>query len=159
MRKLIGPLLFVVMFVWVFATACTAAEECIDIAPVWSAHPVGFSLCSTPERQFVGFYDAERRLTIASRGVKEKAWKFAVLPETIGWDSHNYVAMAVDDNGDIHLCANMHAVPLIYFRTSRPGDLDSFQRIPSMLGDHEARCTYPVFFRGPASEFLSLIHI
>ena len=156
MEKPFSPnsLVIAVACVLVFVTGCMAAEECMDIAPVWSGHPVGFSLCSTPERQFVGFYDAERRLTIASRDVEGKAWKFAILPEVIGWDSHNYIAMAVDDNGDIHLCANMHAVPLIYFRTSRPGSVDSFQRISSMVGSNEARCTYPVFFRGPANEFI-----
>lgn len=136
------------------AARSSGAEECIDVAPVWSGHPVGFSLLSTPKRQFVAFYDAERKLTVASRWLAQKTWRFVTLPETVGWDSHNYIAMAVDDNGDIHLCANMHAVPLIYFRTRVPWDVRTFRRIPAMVGREETRCTYPQFFRGPGNEFI-----
>jgi len=146
---------FILVACAIFATVSNAdAETSLDVAPVWSGHPVGFSLLTTPERQYVGFYDAERRLTVASRKLSEETWRFAILPETVGWDSHNYITMALDDNGDIHLCANMHAVPLIYFRTTRPGDIESFMRVPSMVGRDEARCTYPSFLRGPGREFL-----
>jgi hypothetical protein len=130
------------------------AETCIDVAPVWAGHPVGFSLLSTPGRQLAAFYDDQRRLTLASRKYSERSWHFVRLPETIGWDSHNYVTMAMDDDGFIHLCANMHSSPLVYFRTSKPGDIESFERIPAMVGKDEARCTYPSFFRGPGRSFL-----
>ena len=132
----------------------TDAEECIEVAPVWSGHPVGFSLLSTPKRQFVGFYDAERKLTVASRWLAQKTWRFVTLPETLGWDSHNYVTMALDDDGRIHLCANMHSSPLVYFRTRIAGDIRTLERVPTMLGRDEARCTYPQFLRGPKGEFL-----
>ncbi|MDH7481054.1 MAG: BNR repeat-containing protein [Armatimonadota bacterium] len=129
-------------------------ETCIEIAPVWSGHPVGFSLLSCPERQYVAFYNPDRQLTVGCRKYSETTWHFVKLPETVGWDSHNYITMAMDDNGCIHLCANMHCSPLVYFRTTKPGDIDSFERIPSMVGRDETKCTYPSFFRGPRGEFL-----
>lgn len=135
------------------ASVPEAVETCIDVAPVWSGHPVGFSLLTTRDKQFVGFYDAERKLTVASRELSESSWHFVKLPETLGWDSHNSIVMAADDDGCIHLCANMHAVPLKYFRTSKSWDIDSFERINSMVGKDETRCTYPQFFRGPGNSF------
>lgn len=147
--------------------SCGAKETVLEVAPVWSGHPVGFALLthtphvsgsplrSDPEtRQFVAFYDAERKLTVGSRKLSEASWHFIKLPETLGWDSHNYVTMAIDSEDCIHLCANMHGVPLVYFRTSKPLDIDTFERIPNMVGRNELRCTYPVFLIGPGDEFV-----
>jgi len=53
------------------------------------------------------------------------------LPTTLGWDSHNYVTMAVDARISPRL-GNMHGVPLIYFRTSEPLNIDTFAQVPSM---------------------------
>ncbi|MBM3334397.1 BNR repeat-containing protein, partial [Candidatus Sumerlaeota bacterium] len=76
------------------------------------------------------------------------------LPTSVGWDSHNYVTMAIDSGGFIHLSGNMHCVPLIYFRTTKPYDIRSFERVPSMSGRDEKSCTYPVFLRGPRDELI-----
>lgn len=131
-----------------------AGETAIDVAPVWAGHPVGFALLAHGDQQYAAFYDAERKLTVASRGLSETKWHFVVLPETLGWDSHNYIAMAMDDDGFLHLSANMHVKPLVYFRTSKPGDIDTFHRRRSMVGRNEIKCTYPQFMRGPAKEFI-----
>ena len=143
-----------VLFLAACAACVEAKETAIDVAPVWAGHPVGFALLTDGDRQFVSFYDAERNLTVGSRDVSESTWHFAKLPTAVGWDSHNYITMALDDEGCIHLCANMHACPLIYFRTTRPGDIDSFVQLKHMTGRNEERCTYPSFFRGPGKEFL-----
>ena len=135
-------------------SASNAKETVIDVAPVWAGHPVGFALLTHKDRQFAAFYDTQRKLTVASRSLSELNWRFVKLPETVGWDSHNFITMAVDDDGCIHLCANMHAVPLVYYRTSKPDDMDTFERIPSMIGRNEQRCTYPSFFRGPGNAFI-----
>jgi hypothetical protein len=135
-------------------TYSVVAEETLDISPVWAGHPVGFALLTKGDRQFVAFYDAERRLTVAARRLNEKTWKMVRLPETTGWDSHNYIAMTADDDGYLHLSGNMHVVPLIYFRTTKPWDIDSFEKVPSMVGDKETKTTYPIFFRGPSNELL-----
>jgi hypothetical protein len=76
------------------------------------------------------------------------------LSSEIAWDSHNSLVMAIDDEGFIHLCGNMHVDPLIYFRTSRPLDVTSFERVDFMVGQEEDRCTYPVFMRGPNDELI-----
>ena len=130
------------------------AFQVLDVAPVWSGHPVGFTLLTHPPHQYVAFYDDQRRMTVANRVLDTTAWHFVRLPETIGWDSHNSVTLTIDDDGYIHLSGNMHCVPLIYFRTTRPYDIDSFERIPKMVGDMEQRCTYPRFFRGAQDELL-----
>jgi tetratricopeptide (TPR) repeat protein len=128
-------------------------ESC-DIAPVWAGHPVAFALLTRAPFQFAAYYDAERRLTVAQRRIGEPAWKFDPLPVTTGWDSHNSIELAVDDDGFLHLSGDMHAVPLKYFRSSKPLDASSFQRIESMVGPDEKMCTYPRFFRGPNNDLL-----
>lgn len=129
-------------------------ESRLDVAPVWSGHPVGFCLLTRGQRQFAAYYDAGRNMTVASRGLGEAKWDYHVLPEKVGWDSHNYITMTVDDDGFIHLCGNMHCVPLVYFRTEKPLDAATFRRIPAMVGEREAKCTYPSFFRGPKGELI-----
>src|SRR5262245_11412001 len=54
------------LYLWLgFGGAGDAAREpvveALDVAPVWAAHPVGFGLLTHGGRQFVAFYDAERR--------------------------------------------------------------------------------------------------
>lgn len=126
----------------------------LDVASVWSGHPVGFTLFTNRDKQFVGFYDAERRMTVAARRLDEDSWRFIHLPERIGWDSHNAIVMTADDLGYLHLSGNMHCNPLIYFRTSKPMKVDTFERIAAMVGRQEKRCTYPRFFRGSKNELL-----
>lgn len=124
-------------------------ERVLDIAPVWSGHPVGFALLTEANRQYVAFYDAERRMTVASRSLDSDTWQMVRLPETIGWDSHNYITLAIDAEGQIHLSGNMHCDPLVYFRSTEPHDIRTLKRIPTMVGRQEDRCTYPKFIHGP----------
>lgn len=157
-RRLIG-----VFAVLVLANVSPAASprdaaqkvaQALDVALVWSGHPVGFSLLTQGNRQFVAFYDDQRRMTVASRMLDSSQWRFVRLPSNIGWDSHNSVTMAIDDEGQIHLSGNMHCVPLIYFRTTRPYDITSFEKIPEMVGHEEKSCTYPRFLRGAEGELI-----
>jgi hypothetical protein len=91
--------------------------ESLDIAEVVSDFRVGFRLLtasSSPvRRQFVAYYDKERRMTVASRNLGSKDWAYQILPTSVGWDSHNYITMAVDREGHLHVSGNMHAVKLI----------------------------------------------
>ena len=135
------------------AVAQAPAVETIDIAPVWAGHPVGFCLLTHGDQQFAAYYDAQRRLTVAARALDSTVWRKAVLPERVVWDSHNYVTMAIDDDGYIHLSGNLHVTPLKYFRTKAPLDVTTFERAP-MVGEREQRMTYPVFMRGGAGEFI-----
>jgi len=126
----------------------------LAIAPVWAAHPVGFALLTHKPFQFVAFYDDKRQLTVARRECTKREWTFTKLPVTTGWDSHNYVTMAIDDRGCLHLSGDMHCVPLKYYRTTKPLDPSTFERVDRMTGNEEKRTTYPRFFNGPRNELI-----
>ncbi len=135
-------------------TPAGAIVEVVDIAEVWSGHPVEFSLVTRGDRQFVAFYDAERRMTVAARTLGETIWQTQTLSTTLGWDSHNYVTLALDEGGHVHVAGNMHNVPLIYFRTTTALDVQSLTRVTSMVGSNEASATYPEFFSGPEGKLI-----
>lgn len=126
----------------------------LDIAPVWSGHPVGFALLTHGDQQYVAYYAEDRQMTVAQRTLGEREWHYTILPTVVGWDSHNYVTMAFDRDGYLHVSGNMHASPLIYFRTTRPGDAASLVRVPAMTGQNESHVTYPLFFKDPDGALL-----
>ena len=135
------------------ARAPGSIATALDITDVWSGDPVGFALVTQGNQQFAAFYDAQQSMTIAARTLPGTTWTLARLPTSVGWDSHNYIAMAIDSGGFIHVSGNMHAVPLIYFRTTRPLDITSFAATP-MTGTNETSCTYPQFIHGPSGDFV-----
>ncbi len=129
-------------------------RKVLDIHPVWAGHPVGFCLLTTAERQVAAFYDDRRRMTVADRRLGEDRWRLVRLPERLGWDSHNYVTLARDTAGRLHLAGNMHCDPLVYFRTERADDITTFRRVERMVGRAERRVTYPRFFAGPEGRMI-----
>ncbi len=148
-----------ILFLGLFAMPALAqipfeAVERVDIEPVWSGHPVGFKLLTAGDDQFAAYYDADRNLVVAQRKLDSKDWTIKRLPTQVGWDSHNYVTMILDRDNFLHVSGNMHCVPLIYFRSDKPLDVESLRQIPSMTGDDEKRCTYPQFVVGPSKELL-----
>jgi len=129
--------------------------EAVDVEPVWSGHRVGFSLLTDGDLQFIAYYDAERQMTVASRALDSTEWTFKKLPSRLKWDSHNYVTMALDSDGFLHVSGNMHCVPLIYFRSAKPRDVTSLERVPTMArAKLERRVTYPRFMKGPEDELI-----
>src|SRR5690554_1694022 len=78
------------------------------IDTVWAGHYVGFDVLVEDGRIYVGYYDANRQLTIASRPRSGSRWVYHKLQSWLGWDSHNGIALAVDGDGHLHLAANMH---------------------------------------------------
>ena len=125
-----------------------------DIAPVWAGDPVPLVLLTQSSDQYVAYYDAAREMTVAQRNVNERTWTITKLGITTGWDSHNYIAMIMDDDGYLHLSGNMHAVPLIYLRTAQPRNASTFMKINKMVGRDENSVTYPIFLRGPNNELI-----
>ena len=134
-------------------------------ASVWAGHPVRFDFLTHGDMQFVAFYDADRKITVGMRKLGSDDWTFAQpegiwlerrkrLSSEVAWDSHNSLVMTIDDSEHIHLCGNMHGDSLIYFRTTRPLDVTSFERVDHMVGKNEDRCTYPVFMRGPKGDLI-----
>jgi hypothetical protein len=126
----------------------------LDVAPVWAGHPVGFALLTHGGQQFAAFYDPQRRMTVAQRTLGQRAWRFTVLPSTVGWDSHNAIVLGVDRAGYLHVAGNMHASPLVYFRATRPDDAASPERVAAMTSAPEDRVTYPVFSHAPDGALL-----
>lgn len=125
------------------------------IGSCWSGHSVGQCLLTVGDQQYVGYYAPDQTMTVAQRAVDGDSWTVQPLDSVIGWDSHNYVTMAVDDTGHLHVSGNMHAVPLVYFRTTRPGDITSLTRVASMVDpDTERRVTYPRFFTSPEGKLI-----
>jgi len=138
-------------------------EEAIVIDKIWSAVSVRFCLLTHGNRQYVAYYNADRRMVVGMRELSEPSFTKKILPSesgkpprearatsTIqGWDSHNYITMAVDKRGHIHLSGNMHVDPLLYFRTEKPGDITTMKQVKAMVGKNESRCTYPKFMESP----------
>lgn len=136
------------------AMAAPTPPAVVDIEPVWSGHPVGFCLLTHAPYQFAAYYDAERRMTVAQRRLDETKWTFQRLPSQLGWDSHNYVTLALDRDLHLHVSGNMHNVPLIYFRSTKPLDVASLQQVKSMTAEREAHVTYPVFLKNKAGQLV-----
>ena len=130
----------------------TVAES-LDIADVWSGQPVFFALVTRNNQQFVAYYDAQRNMTVASRTLGNTTWTYKVLPSMLGWDSHNYVAMALDSTNQIHVSGNMHAVPLVYFKSTTASDISTIAT-STMVGANETSVTYPIFFNGPTGNLV-----
>jgi hypothetical protein len=121
--------------------------DTITVARVWAGHPVDFDIERRDTFQCVTYYDTLRRMIVASRSLNSHAWTRAVLPTTTSWDSHNYIEMAIDDSGYVHISGNMHNVALIYFRSQKPYSIAAFDQ-PGMVGTLESSVTYPVFIQG-----------
>jgi hypothetical protein len=146
-------------------TRATIPADGMLIDRVWSGHPVSFALLTERGHQFIAYYDAERRLTVAGRALDQTHWTY-VKPEGVpvpnrhrlsnvtGWDSHNSLVLALDRDGCLHLSGNMHADPLVYYRTTKPFDLTTLERIDRMTGEREQRATYPGFLKSANGDLL-----
>lgn len=54
--------------------------ERIVIDKIWSAVPVGFCLLTHGDRQYVAYYNADRRMVVAMRSLAEDRFTRTVLP-------------------------------------------------------------------------------
>lgn len=142
-----------------------AGQAGLLIDQVWSGHPVGFDLLTERDHQFIAYYDAQRRLTVAGRKLSESTWtklkpegvmvpKRDRMSNVIGWDSHNRLEMALDAEGCLHLSGNMHNDPLVYYRTRVPFDVSTLERIDRMTGNLESAVTYPHFFKNAEGDLI-----
>jgi hypothetical protein len=132
---------------------------------VWAGHPVSFALLTERGHQFMAYYDAGRRLTVAGRKLGDEKWTRVQPPgvpvpgasrdsNVTNWDSHNFLRLALDRDGCLHLSGNMHVNPLVYYRTRAPFDVATLERIDRMTGERETRCTYPLFFKTAAGDLV-----
>lgn len=161
--RLLGLTLVVALAAFSHSSAAPLSDSSVGVA--WAGHPVTFALLTERDHQFVAYYDAERHIAVAGRRLGTDAWT-VVRPEgaphprakrlttVTEWDSHNYLALALDRAGHLHLSGNMHNDPLVYFRSAKPFDVASLVRLDRMTGQREQRVTYPVFFKTAAGDLL-----
>ena len=122
--------------------------DVIEVDSVIADFPVRFSFLTIGDQQFIGYFNKDRMLTVASRTTTSKKWAYKVLPSKVGWDSHNSITMTIDRDSCLHLSGNMHNDTLIYFKTLQPLDITSFEKIfPIVAPQDELRCTYPKFIK------------
>jgi len=135
-------------------------QETIVIDDVWSGHPVGFFLMTHGDRQYVAYYNAQRRMIVGMRKLDEPKFTLYELPSKLnrppkyrtaesstilGWDSHNSIKMALDEKGYVHLSGSMHCNKLTYFRSEKPYDVRTLVQVDQMVGNAEDMATYPKF--------------
>lgn len=142
-------------------TACSANAELkryeiidsIKVANVWSGHPVDFALVEMGNSLYMGYYDSSRKMIIAKQDIQSKSLTYKTLESTLGWDSHNFIAMSLDSLGYVHVSGNMHSSALNYFCSTSPLDIQSLTK-STMTQQNESSVTYPVFFRGNNGELI-----
>ncbi len=131
-----------------------------DVAQVWSGNPVTFEFLQKDSFIFAAFYDGnDKKMVVGKKNLSDVSspWEFKKLETAIGWDSHNYIRMTFDRSNCLHLCGNMHCVPLIYYRAAKPLDIQSLEAqnrmlapstsLPDLQSARESRCTYPHFLK------------
>lgn len=132
--------------------------KAVKIDSVWSGHPVGFCLMTCENRQYVAYYNSDRHMVVGQRDLGDSNFLLFELTPTyretsggtstvLGWDSHNYITMAVDNDGFIHMAGNMHVNPITYFRSTKPWDIFTVEQVMEMTGQNEKKCTYPNFMK------------
>jgi hypothetical protein len=119
---------------------------------VWSASKGRFNLLCAP-RLIIAYYDANRQLSLAAR-YGTNSWRYHRLPVWTGWDSHNHINMGVDSTGSLHLAANMHGDPLVYFKATGD-DIRTLQRVPTLKNaSREQKVTYPGFVKDQSGRLI-----
>lgn len=131
----------------------SVVDRSVPDASIWTGHRVGQDLAADGEALYVAYYDADRRMTVGYRKDTSREWDTYRIPgdaAVVGWDSHNGISIGVDQAGNLHVAGNMHGDQLRYWRTSRPGDITSLERVHVMVSEgREDEVTYPEFVRGP----------
>ncbi|WP_245189642.1 BNR repeat-containing protein [Lunatimonas salinarum] len=142
-----------------------AVVDRIFIDSVWAGHPVGFSLLTSGDRQYIAYYDRNRYMTVGQRKLTDPTFSLHTLPvfdreagegtsTILNWDSHNSVTIGIDKEGYLHLSGNMHVHPITYFRSEVAYDISTLVQHKSMVGSNEQRCTYPHFMTNREGELL-----
>ena len=162
MRLLAKTTICIVLFAFVNAVAQTPDVKLVPIAKGWAKNQnnaVIFrrnSIVSHNNEQYVAFYDAEGKVTLAKRTLGSTSWEI----ETTHYkgevtDAHRSISLAIDGAGTLHMAWNQHNSPLQYCRSVRPGSLELSPPLP-MLSTQEQSVTYPEFYNLPGGDLLFL---
>jgi frataxin-like iron-binding protein CyaY len=131
----------------------TNLKEKYNLPENYSLVDVDYSYCTTEKYIFFAYYAQDRNLLIArleldSGEITEKKLSSC----KIAWDSHSHTAIETDKDGHIHVSANMHVDPLVYYRSQKPYDISAFEKFDRMVGRNEEKVTYPKFFKNRESD-------
>src|SRR5687768_642280 len=74
----------------VSAVASRTTTRILAVERVWAGHPVNFGITGNRGNLYLAYYDAERRMTVASLPAGGADFIYQKLDSVTGWDSHNY---------------------------------------------------------------------
>ena len=124
-------------------------------ARAWAGYATHQAIADHAGATYIGYFDANRVLTIAKRGANDTAWTVRSLGVTLQHDSHSSVTLAFDTNGNLHVVARIkYSDKLRYWVTTRPGDLSTLtaaSMIPSWTENgtpFENWVSYPELYTG-----------
>jgi len=131
--------------------------KALEVGETFSGTRISATLLTHGEHQYVAYYNADQQVVIAERRLGSDEWFFRELPLNARWNNHVGIkGLAIDAKGYLHLSGNMHAMPLVYWRTTEPYDsprlkaegrhhIETLERIDRMVGEKEDRVTYENF--------------
>jgi hypothetical protein len=149
-------LLFVSLFFSLLLGAQKVDSKNIQLSEVgygWAQNSVNAtifrknSVVSSPNYQFVAYYDSSATVVIARRKHNTDNWE--VHPTQYKGnihDAHNVICIMVDGDGFLHLSWDHHNNPLHYCRSIEPEGLEMGD-MESMIGELENVVSYPEFYR------------
>ncbi|WP_321797343.1 BNR repeat-containing protein [Caballeronia sp. J97] len=109
-----------------------------------------------PVRQYVGYYNVGNGavgVTKRSWSKSDNNWAPFETPVILATrlpsvDGHYRIAIRESADGHVHLVANIWASPLVYYKTTTPGNLSTLTLQDLMVSkDVETSTTYPEFMR------------
>ncbi|GEO05160.1 hypothetical protein AAE02nite_28240 [Adhaeribacter aerolatus] len=104
--------------------------------------------------QYTAYYDTAGYMVLARRALKSKRWEVKRTSyQGNVKDAHNAISIMVDGDGFLHVSWDHHNNPLRYSRSVSPGSLELSPKM-AMVGQDEARVTYPEFYRLPTGDLL-----
>lgn len=129
----------------------------MELPHPYGMNNIGPTLWSTATHQYAVVIRPDAEVSVHKRARPDGAWSSYVISGAartklglpIAPDDHNYMAIAVDSLGYIHLMGNMHAYfnETRYIRSTNPGDITSWSigSLPGLTTPY--RLTYPQFVR------------
>lgn len=124
----------------------------LEIGDGWSKNSVNAaifrknSIVSTPNYQFVAYYNSDAHVIVARRTNESSEWeiKETNLKGNI-WDAHNVICIMADGEGYLHIAYDHHNNSLHYAVSTQPEGLEF--KASGMIGQNEERVTYPEFYQ------------
>lgn len=141
-------------------TQLNLASEVEAIDFHWAGHRVWAQMIQRGEHQFIIYYDASRQMSVAHRPHQRTPWRYHKLPSFVGWDSHNYATIDVDEEGYIHVMGNMHNDRLVYFRSTEPWDVRALRQVDHMISrERDVNVTYPNFMHDRDGRLIAIYRL